>query len=101
MKTFLYLLWLAVVLAAIVMFEYNEREVAGLGVFMLGMVTFGFPILFLPSFVAAHRRVAMRLPFFLGNVFFGWTGIGWAVLLILAFSLETDAEANRVRYRDE
>jgi hypothetical protein len=44
---------------------------------------------FVPSFVAYQRNHRNAGPIFLTTLFFGWTGIGWIVALIWAFSDNT------------
>jgi len=41
-------------------------------------------IYFLPSIVAYARRYHGRRGIFVLNIFFGWTGLGWLLLLIFA-----------------
>ena len=41
---------------------------------------------FLPSFVAFAREHESRVLLLVLNIFFGWTGVGWIVLLIWAFA---------------
>ena len=50
---------------------------------MFSFSLIGTLIYFLPTFIAAHR--GHRVPgIFLLNLFFGWTGIGWFVMLLWA-----------------
>ncbi len=50
---------------------------------MFSFSLIGILIYFLPTFIAAHR--GHRVPgIFLLNLFFGWTGIGWLVMLLWA-----------------
>jgi hypothetical protein len=76
----------------------TKRGGEGQGTFVLGARTFlwsldgGHPMItllvltaiyFLPTLVAAHRGHSVA-GILLLNVFFGWTGIGWAALLLWA-----------------
>jgi hypothetical protein len=45
-----------------------------------------FAVYFLPFLVAWKRDHNNETPIGLANLFFGWTGIGWIVCLIWAFS---------------
>ncbi len=44
----------------------------------------GFPVYFLPAFVAAKREHPQKKKLLYWNLFTAWTGIAWAVLMILA-----------------
>lgn len=48
---------------------------------------------FLPTFIAVYRDARMAMGAFLLNLFFGITGIGWFVALIMAFIGPKGAEA--------
>jgi hypothetical protein len=48
----------------------------------MAMIAIG--MYFLPTIVAAIRRSDRVLGVFLVNLFFGWTGIGWVIALIMA-----------------
>lgn len=43
-----------------------------------------FIINFIPSFIAFSRRHPNRLAILIFNALFGWTGIGWIILLVWA-----------------
>jgi len=55
--------------------------------FGLALIPFG-AIHFLPTIVAAIRNSRHLLAIFLINLFLSWTGIGWIVALIWAFTSE-------------
>ena len=40
---------------------------------------------FLPFFIALNRTLANKGSIFILNLLFGWTGIGWIVLLFYSF----------------
>jgi CHASE2 domain-containing sensor protein len=41
---------------------------------------------FIPSFIAFSRKHPRRMPILIFNIMFGWTGIGWILLLVWAFN---------------
>lgn len=43
-------------------------------------------VYFLPSWVAFFRDNRNTAALFVFNLFFGWTGIGWALSLVWAFA---------------
>ena len=55
--------------------------------FGLALIPFG-AIHFLPTIVAAIRNSRHLLAIFLINLLLSWTGIGWIVALIWAFTSE-------------
>jgi len=52
---------------------------------ILGIVLL-LTLYFIPSGVAVLRHHSNAMPVFLTNLFFGWTGVGWIVVLIWSFS---------------
>ena len=46
-------------------------------------------IYLLPSGIAGNRKHNNSTPITLANLFFGWTGIGWLICFIWAFSSNT------------
>lgn len=60
--------------------------------FLTGMAALfiGFPIYFLPSYIAGKKAHPKRRKILLINILFGWTGIVWAILLIWAAAKCTD-----------
>ncbi|HEX9198388.1 MAG TPA: superinfection immunity protein [Acidobacteriaceae bacterium] len=54
----------------------------------------GVALYFLPSMIAGLRRTTHSLWLFAANLFLGWTGIGWLVAVVWAFTGETHAEAS-------
>ena len=73
------------------MFEQLER-LTGIGLFGLILLTIVVGIVyllidFLPAIVAAGRETGVPWTvFFLFNLFLGWTGVGWFLLLIWALA---------------
>ena len=63
----------------------TDWPVAMMSVFSLLL----FFIYFLPAIVAFDRKHNNTVPIVLVNIFTGWTGIGWLVALIWAFSDNT------------
>lgn len=64
-----------------------------------GNLVLGFAVLlvmgaiyFIPGIVAITRGRDGASGIFLLNIFIGWTVIGWVVLLIIAFTGETEAQ---------
>lgn len=47
-------------------------------------VFLGFPVYFLPAFIAAKREHPKRKAILYGNLFTAWTGLGWIVLMFMA-----------------
>jgi hypothetical protein len=56
------------------------------------LIALGGVLYFLPSIVACKRNHHNNIAIFLVNLFFGWTGIGWMVALIWAFSNPAQAQ---------
>ena len=61
------------------------------------IIFLGFPVYFLPAFLAARREHPKRRKILLLNTLTAWTGIGWVWLLFLAVrgmaaEKESDAE---------
>jgi hypothetical protein len=52
----------------------------------LVLVIFVGGIYLLPTIIGFHRRKQNIIPIALGNVFLGWTVIGWAIMLLEAFT---------------
>ena len=51
---------------------------------IVALVFLGFPVYFLPAYIAGKREHPQRRKILLWNVFTAWTVIGWMVLMILA-----------------
>jgi hypothetical protein len=69
---------------------------ASTSLFVLILILLGVSVIhFLPIIVAGSRHVRNFWWIVLINVLFGWTGIGWIVALVWAFS---DQPAYRVGY---
>ena len=51
---------------------------------VVATVFLGFPVYFLPAFIAAKRNHPDKKKLLYWNLFTGWTLIGWAVVMILA-----------------
>lgn len=49
----------------------------------------GLAMYFLPTIVAGVRHVTCRGGIVMLNIFLGWTGIGWIIALIWAFTAPT------------
>jgi hypothetical protein len=47
-----------------------------------------FLIYFMPALLAGHFRHPQTAAIFMLNLLFGWTGIGWGIALIWAFTKE-------------
>jgi Superinfection immunity protein len=45
---------------------------------------FGIALYFLPAIIAAARHTHNATAILLLNIFLGWTGIGWIVVLIMS-----------------
>jgi len=60
----------------------------GAGEILVGIVLFavGFYLYFLPTITAINRKSVSAVPIGVANLLFGWTIIGWFVLLALAKS---------------
>ncbi len=65
----------------------------------------GVALYFLPSMIAGLRRTTHSLWLFAANLFLGWTGIGWLVAVVWAFTLRnaqflaTVPEGSKTRLR--
>lgn len=51
---------------------------------IVALVFLGFPVYFLPAYIAGKREHPQRRKILLWNVLTAWTVIGWMVLMILA-----------------
>ncbi|MBO9099379.1 MULTISPECIES: superinfection immunity protein [unclassified Rhizobium] len=51
---------------------------------------------FLPFFIAYNRALANKGSIFILNLLFGWTGIGWIVLLFYSFLSKNSENGNFV-----
>lgn len=51
-------------------------------------------IYFLPSIIALAKDHNKKLPITIGNILFGWTGIGWLVFLAIAFDLKSGSKGS-------
>jgi len=47
-------------------------------------LVFGIGFYFLPAIIAAVRHTHNAAGILLLNLFFGWTGVGWIILLVMA-----------------
>ena len=59
---------------------------------MMSFILFLFAMYWLPTLIAIVRQTPSALGIAALNFFFGWTGIGWIILLIWACS---DGNRNR------
>lgn len=50
-----------------------------------------FCLYFFPTLIAISRGHINRDPIGLTNLFFGWTGLGWVICLIWAFTYQARA----------
>lgn len=50
------------------------------------IVIFSVAVYFMPAWIAACRNHRNATPILLTNLFFGWTGFGWFIALIWAFT---------------
>ena len=51
---------------------------------ILALIFLGFPVYFLPAYVAAKRDTPAKKKILYWNLFTAWTGIAWVVLILLA-----------------
>ncbi len=51
---------------------------------IVALVFLGFPVYFLPAYIAGKREHPGRRKILLWNVLAAWTVIGWVVLIMLA-----------------
>lgn len=51
---------------------------------IVALVFLGFPVYFLPAYIAGKREHPQRRKILFWNVLTAWTVIGWMVLMILA-----------------
>ncbi|MBE7025865.1 MAG: superinfection immunity protein [Ruminococcaceae bacterium] len=54
------------------------------GLVIVALIFLGFPVYFLPAYIAGKREHPQRRKLLLWNVFTAWTVIGWMVVMILA-----------------
>ncbi len=64
------------------------------GMVLLLLVVIYAAIMFIPTFVAFHRRHDHRMIILVINAFLGWTGIGWAGTMIWALTEEAAGAAH-------
>ncbi len=51
---------------------------------IVALIFLGFPVYFLPAYIAGKREHPKRRKILLWNVLTAWTGIGWIVLIFIA-----------------
>ncbi len=51
---------------------------------IIAIIFLGFPVYFLPAFIAAKREHPKRRKLLFWNLFTAWTGIGWMIVLLLS-----------------
>jgi len=51
---------------------------------IIAVIFLGFPVYFLPAFIAAKREHPARRKLLLWNLLTAWTGIGWIIVLLLS-----------------
>lgn len=51
---------------------------------IIAIIFLGFPVYFLPAFIAAKRELTNRKKILYWNLFTAWTVIGWVILICLA-----------------
>lgn len=54
------------------------------GLIIVVLIFLGFPVYFLPAYIAGKREHPERRKILLWNLLLGWTVIGWMVTMILA-----------------
>jgi len=54
------------------------------GLAIVVLIFLGFPVYFLPAYLAAKREHPKRKKILLWNLLTAWTGIGWVVLIFMA-----------------
>ena len=54
------------------------------GLVIVVLIFLGFPVYFLPAYIAGKREHPERRKILLWNLLLGWTVIGWMVTMILA-----------------
>lgn len=54
------------------------------GLAAVALIFLGFPVYFLPAYIAGKREHPERRKILLWNLLLGWTVIGWMVTMILA-----------------
>ncbi len=64
----------------------------------MAVLFLGFPVYFLPAFIAAKREHPKRRKLLLWNFLAGWTGIGWVLVL---FSAVRGIAAEETRKKEE
>jgi hypothetical protein len=52
----------------------------------LFIIVISFLIYFLPTIVAYQRKTGHWASIFLFNMFLGWTGLGWFIAMLMAYS---------------
>ena len=75
---------------AIISYSDTSNGAAVAAMIVVGDMIF-FVIYCLPIFIADHRRNRNLAAVVIVNVFLGWSMIGWAVALVMAFSGDTFA----------
>lgn len=51
---------------------------------IIACIFLGFPVYFLPAFIAAKREHPKRKAILYWNLFSAWTGLGWVILIFMA-----------------
>lgn len=59
-----------------------------------------FLIYFAPALLAGRFRHPQTAAIFMLNFLFGWTGIGWGIALIWAFTKESKNGRQKEKYRE-
>lgn len=54
------------------------------GLAIVALIFLGFPVYFLPAYLAAKREHPWRKKILLWNLLTAWTGVGWVVLIFIA-----------------
>ena len=62
----------------------------GIGIFLL-LLVFSFGFYFLPTLIGWRRKNSSLTPLFLCNLVFGWTVLGWLVVLFWALLVKKGA----------
>jgi hypothetical protein len=58
-----------------------------IGIFYILLIVIALIIYFLPTIILLIRNGDHKLPFFLVNLFLGWTAVVWIALMIIVWFL--------------